>query len=141
MRREVITVQASAPLSELARTVGAGTPHAVYPVCDERHLVGLVAMSALSRMPPAEWELYQVDDLAVRTSARVPVDCELQEALRMLLALPAPQLLLVTTEDNELEGILTAADVLAAIDRRADAGSEVPNEIVEDVRQPEPAGG
>ncbi len=121
MRRDVVGVQAAAPLAELARTAGAGAPHAVYPVCEGRRVVGLVATTALSGVPPEEWEDRHVGAVATRSFSRVPADCGLQEALRMLVALPAPQILLVTTQDDELEGIVTAADVLAAIDRRAEA--------------------
>lgn len=123
MRRRVVTVESSASLAEFARTVREGPPHALYPVCEKNRVVGVVAMSVLSGVPREEWEEQSVGGAAARSSVRVPADCELQEALRMLVALPAPQLLLVTTEDNELEGIVTAADILSTIARLSHTGS------------------
>lgn len=57
------------------------------------------------------------DPQAVRGCPRVPRQQDLQGALRLLLRTPEPQLLVVTGDDGAPLGVVTAVDILTAIDR------------------------
>ena len=115
MRRDVVQVDPHASLEECARALGASPPHAAYPVCEAGRVVGLLPMTAVSAVPPAEWKHRRVRDVMVRNPGQVPADCDLQEALRTLMASRAHPLLLVTAAAGGLEGVLTATDILVTL--------------------------
>lgn len=48
----------------------------------------------------------------------VPPECDLQSASRLLLAHERPRMLLVVGDDGRVQGVVTPADVLAALDPR-----------------------
>ncbi|MGB6232076.1 MAG: CBS domain-containing protein, partial [Candidatus Acidiferrales bacterium] len=49
----------------------------------------------------------------------VEPQCDLEEALRLLMGQDAQHMLLVTSKEGKLEGVLTKTDILSALDTRA----------------------
>jgi predicted transcriptional regulator len=74
-----------------------------------------VAVSDLSRVPPERWDTSTVGELVHRDVTRVAQDCDLAEALRLLVREGAAQMLLVTDADGSLGGIVTKTDILRAV--------------------------
>ncbi len=115
MRRKVVSVPSSAKLRDFAATVAARHRHNVYPVSDGGRAIGIVTMSDLSRVPPERWDTSTVAELVHRDVTRVAQDCDLAEALRLLVREGAQQMLLVTDVDGSLDGIVTKTDILRAV--------------------------
>ena len=64
------------------------------------------------RQIPQQWDTVKVGDLASRDTTRVPADCDLGEALRLLVREGGDQMLLVTDDNDRLVGIVTKTDIL-----------------------------
>jgi chloride channel protein, CIC family len=120
MQREVISVQASFTLQEFAEVMSAHYRHTTFPVVKGHRIVGTIASWSLSGMPASRWPTTTVLDLVERKVMRVPPDCDAMEALRLLLSEEAPPMLLVTSKEGELEGIVTKTDILAALKTRGE---------------------
>lgn len=120
MQQEVVSVQASITLREFADLFSPHCRHTSFPVLEKHKIVGIVQSWKLARVPPAKWETTRVADLTDRDVKRVSVDCDVMEALRLLLGERAQRLLLVTSSSGKLEGILTKTDILEALRTRGE---------------------
>ena len=116
MQRHVVGVQASSTLREFADSVAAHHRYAIFPVYDGACIVGTVPVWALSTVPVENWEQTRVGDIADSQLSRITPDTDLDEALRQLARESAPQILLVTSApeslDGALLGIVTKTDIL-----------------------------
>jgi CIC family chloride channel protein len=115
MQTEVILADAEATLKEFAETVSRNTLHAAYPVEQDRQVVGVIAMRSLGTVPADEWEQKRVRDLVDEHVTRIRSDCDVAEALRLLMLEREQHMLLVQAPDGELQGILTKSDLLSAL--------------------------
>jgi chloride channel protein, CIC family len=77
---------------------------------------------SLGKISPQKWEQTPVRDLTDHRVIKVPPDCDLTEALRLLMSQRAQHMLLVTDGDGNLEGILTKTDILSALNPRSGNG-------------------
>ena len=117
MQREIAGVQAAANLRDFAESV-ATRRHAVFAVYSGSRAVGMIAMWELSKVPPEKWSTTTVGEIADRHVPRVPPDCEVMEALRMLSREEGEHLLVVDTDDGAIEGVVTKTDILRALQAR-----------------------
>jgi CIC family chloride channel protein len=115
MQRQVVSIDARSTLREFMQSLGAHHLHAAYPVSADGKPVGVIAMRALGRVPAEKWDEVRVGDLAEHQVTRVSPDCALYEALRLLTDQRGRHMLLVTSPDGKLEGILTKTDLLSAL--------------------------
>ncbi|HVC18847.1 MAG TPA: chloride channel protein [Vicinamibacterales bacterium] len=119
MQSQVLSVDASLTVRAFAERVGARRRlHAVYPVLEEGRPVGVIPMRALARVPVERWNQATIGELTDRQVTRVPPDCDLMEALRLLTSRSGQHLLLVTSADGRLDGIVTKSDILRALTTR-----------------------
>jgi CIC family chloride channel protein len=114
MRRDVITVPADLTLARFMNEVVARCGHTIFPVCEGRKAVGIISINSLGGVAAEQWKTVTVGAFAERNAARVDAECDLLEALRILTGQRAHQLLMVTSRDGALEGIVTKTDVLRA---------------------------
>ncbi len=115
MQRKVVSVPASSTLRDFAATVAARHRHNVYPVSDNGRLIGIITVSDLSRVPPERWDTSIVTELVRREATHVAEDCDLAEALRLLVREGGEQMLLVTADDGSLSGVVTKTDILRRV--------------------------
>jgi len=115
MQRHVISVQASSTIREFVTGVVARHRHTIFPVYEGEHVVGTISVSDLSRVAPAHWDKTTVGQFADRNAIRVTDDCDLGEALRILVRERGAQMLLVTDAAGALIGIVTKTDILRAV--------------------------
>jgi len=115
MQRQVVSVQASLSLHEFTDILAPHYRHATFPVFDGQELIGLVAVWSLAKVPRNKWETMHVRDVMDRRVTRVASSCDVMEALRLLLSEYRQHLLLVTSADGQLEGIVTKTDILKAL--------------------------
>jgi predicted transcriptional regulator len=111
----VISVQADSTMREFAASIAAHRRHTIFPVYAADKVVGTISASDLSRVAPEDWDKITVGEFANRDAIRVTDDCDLSEALRMLVRERGEQMILVTDGAGAMQGIVTKTDVLRAV--------------------------
>jgi CIC family chloride channel protein len=115
MQTHVVGVQADTTVGDFRTSVAAHHRHTIYPVYDHDKVVGTIATAVLPRTDPAQWDAVKVGDLVQRETSRVPANCDLAEALRLLVREGGDQMLLVTDDSDRLVGIVTKTDILRSL--------------------------
>jgi chloride channel protein, CIC family len=115
MQTHVVGVQADTTVGDFRASVAAHHRHTIYPVYDRDKVVGTIATAVLPRTDPAQWDAVKVGDLVQRETSRVPANCDLAEALRLLVREGGDQMLLVTDDSDRLVGIVTKTDILRSL--------------------------
>jgi CIC family chloride channel protein len=123
MQTEVILAEANSTLRAFAESLSQGDLHAAYPVAQNQQVVGVVAMRSLGAIPADEWEYRRIADITEQQVTRVSGDCDVAEALRLLMQERSQHMLLVQTREGQLEGILTKSDLLSALTLNASNGN------------------
>lgn len=124
MQKRVVSADADSMLRQFADSINAQHTHAVYPVYDLGEVVGTISVSALAKAPPQKWDQTKVRDVMDRQVRIVVPECDLEEALRLLMGQNGQHMLLVKAADTgKLEGVLTKTDILSALDTRANGGA------------------
>jgi CIC family chloride channel protein len=121
IQRHVISVQATSTIRDFVATLAAHHRHTVFPVYEGDKIAGTISISDVSAVAPEDWGKTTVGELADRDPIRVADDCDLSEALRLLLRESSGQMLLVTDSAGALQGILTKSDTLRAVKMASDA--------------------
>lgn len=132
MQRRVFAVPASASLREFADGIPPHHRHTAFPVYDGARLLGRISVWALSQVPAEKWTRTRVRDLTEQRVMKVPEDCDVMEALRLLMNQRGQDMLLVTSKSGKLEGIVTKTDLLAALKARTDDTLGTTYESLED---------
>lgn len=120
MQRDVISVQASLTLQEFAEVISGHYRHTTFPILEGDRIVGTIASRSLSGIPASKWPATTVLAVAERRVMRVPLDCDAMEALRLLLSERTQPMLLVTSKEGKLEGIVTKTDILEVLKTRGE---------------------
>ncbi|HEV2274114.1 MAG TPA: chloride channel protein [Acidobacteriaceae bacterium] len=120
MQPQMIAVQASLSLREFTSTLSPHSRHEVFPVFEGQQLLGVIALWSLARVAPEKWATMKVRDLTENRISKVAPDCDLMEALRLLLSERAQPMLLVVSAHGRMEGIVTKTDILQALKTRRD---------------------
>ncbi len=116
MQRQVVSIQANSSVRDFANAVAQHHNHTHYPVYNKSDVVGLVSASDLGRVAPDKWDTTKIGTLANRHFTKVTEDCDLTEALRLLVREGGDQLLLVCRDHGaEISGLLTKTDILRAV--------------------------
>jgi CIC family chloride channel protein len=115
MQRHVISVQASSTMREFVASVAAHHRHTIFPVYEGDKVVGTISVSDLSRVAPEDWDQRTVGEFADRNVILVMDDCDLSEALRLLVRERGAQMILVTDSAGAIQGIVTKTDILRAV--------------------------
>ncbi|MGH9615638.1 MAG: chloride channel protein, partial [Acidobacteriaceae bacterium] len=118
MQENVVSVSGSFTLQEFADTVCPHHRHTAFPVLDGDNVLGVITVSALGMVHSTDWSTKTVADLADPAVTRISAGSDVMEALRLLLSEHVQHMLLVTSEDDKLAGILTKTDILSALKAR-----------------------
>jgi chloride channel protein, CIC family len=121
MQRQMISAQASLSLREFAGELAPHSRHEAFPVFDGGKLLGAVTLWSLVRVSPDLWETTKVGDLMDKRIHTVPPDCDVSEAVRLLLSEHKQPMLLVVSDDGEVKGIITKTDILKMLKIRREA--------------------
>src|SRR5487761_1752184 len=124
MQQNVVSVVATSTLREFADNVCRHHRHIAFPVLKDGAIVGIMSVSSLGLIPSREWTTKTVEDVAQKNIKTISPDCDVTEALRLLLSEQDYHMLLVTSEDGRLTGILTKTDILSALKLRDGAAKE-----------------
>jgi CIC family chloride channel protein len=115
MQRRVISAEAHWTVGEFVETIRARIGHTAYPVIDHGRVVGTISMVSLSQVPPEKWDEVLVQNIMDSEIEAVSPECDLQDGLRLLMAPHGPHMLIVTSEEGRLEGIVTKTDILSSL--------------------------
>ena len=115
MHTEIVGVPAETSVRDFRGSIAARNRHTIFPVYDGDKVVGTISTAAISRIDPASWDTVKVGDLARRDTSRVPENCDLAEALRLIVREGGDQMLLVTDDRDSLMGIVTKTDILRSL--------------------------
>jgi CIC family chloride channel protein len=118
MQRQVISIDSSLSLREFAEVISPHYRHTAFPVFEGERIIGTFPSWSLARIHAEKWANTSVSDVVERKIMRVSPDCDVMEALRLLLRERAQHMLLVTSADGKLEGVVTKADILEALKTR-----------------------
>lgn len=128
MQKRVIPADARWSVGEFVEYIGERVPHTAYPVLDGGRVVGTVSMISMSGVAPEKWDQTEVRDVMNREVETVAPDCELQDALRLLMAPHGQHMLIVASSDGKLKGIVTKTDILSALSGAAAMDRELGTE-------------
>jgi CIC family chloride channel protein len=115
MHKEIVGVPAATTVRDFRGSIAARNRHTIFPVYDGDKVVGTISTAAISRIDPANWDTVKVGDLARRDTSRVQANCDLAEALRLIVREGGDQMLLVTDDHDSLMGIVTKTDILRSL--------------------------
>lgn len=127
IQRQIVSMPASATVADFARSVAAHHNHAHFPVYDNGQVIGIVSAADLGRVAPEKWATTTVGSIADREVTRVAEDCDLSEALRLLVREGGDQMLLVTHDQGAtVSGLVTKTDILRAVGNHRDSATPPP---------------
>jgi CIC family chloride channel protein len=121
MQQGVVSVQASLTLREFTDLLSPHYHHSTFPVFEDDELLGIVEVWDIAKVPTQRWDVTRVRDLTNRHVSRVPSNYDVMEGLRLLLSEHRQHMLLVTSDEGKLEGVVTKTDILQASKTRRDA--------------------
>ncbi|MGB7213354.1 MAG: chloride channel protein [Gemmatimonadales bacterium] len=130
MQRRVISVPASMSLRQFAEIISPHYRHTAFLVLEGSRIVGTFPSWSLTHISAAEWATTPVGDVTDRNIMRVAPDCDVMEALRLLLGERAQRMLLVMSANDKLEGIITKTNILEALKTRGEDTSLSPEDAV-----------
>lgn len=130
MQRQVVSVQARLNLREFAHAISPHYRHTTFPVMDDHHILGIVPAWSLTQVAAEKWTRTTVSDVTDRRIIRVSPDCDVMEALRLLLSERRRPMLLVMSESQKLEGVVTKTDILEALKTRGEDVLESADETI-----------
>ena len=130
MQRQVVSVQATLTLREFANAISPHDRHTNFPVMEGPTVLGIVPSWSLTRIAAEKWTMTTVSDITDRGIIRISPDCDVMEALRLLLSERTRPMLLVTSASETLEGIVTKTDILEALKTRGEDGLDSADETI-----------
>jgi CIC family chloride channel protein len=121
MQTHLAAAQAWMTVEDFVRTLSPHAHHDASPVFEEHQLLGAVTLWAVLHVQPDKWKTTQIGELVDARIGRVAPDCDVTEALRLLLSEHTQPMLLVVSEEEKVMGIVTKTDILHALKTRKDA--------------------
>lgn len=125
MQQQIVPAQASLTVGEFAGMLSPHTRHEAFPVFDGDELLGAVTLWSLIRVSPEHWNTTTVRELIDHRIHMVTPDCDVSEALRLLLSEHKQPMLLVVSEDGQMKGIVTKTDILQTFKLRREPIAEL----------------
>ena len=112
MQQQMVSVQASSSLKEFIGGLSPHAHHEAFPVFDANQFLGVITLWSAIHVAPERWETTKVRDLIDQRIGKVAPHCDLNEALRLMLAEHKQPLLIVVSDDQHVKGIVTRTDIL-----------------------------
>lgn len=125
MQHKITSVQAALTLREFTELLSPHYHHATFPVFEDDELLGIIDVWSVAKVPSQRWDTTRIRELTNRHVPRVRSDCDVMEALRLLLSESRQQMLLIISAAGKLEGIVTKTDILQALDTRRETSKPV----------------
>ena len=118
MQTHLTAAQAWMTVEDFVRTLSPHAHHDAFPVFEEHRLLGVVTLWAVLHVPPEKWETTQIAELIDTHIGRVTPDCDIAEALRLLLDEHSQLVLLAVSENDKVLGVVTKREILHVLEMR-----------------------
>lgn len=125
MQQHIVPAQASLTVGEFAGMLSPHSRHEAFPVFDGNDLIGAVTLWSLIHVSPEHWTTTTIRDVIDHSIHTVSPDCDVSEALRLLLSEHKQPMLLVVSDDGNMKGIVTKTDVLQTFKLRREPATEL----------------
>jgi CIC family chloride channel protein len=129
MQQHMISAQASLNLREFAGMLSPHTRHEAFPVFDGNELLGAVLLGSLVHVSPDRWSTTTIRDLTDKRVHTISPDCDVSEALRLLMSEHKEPMLLVVSAEGQMKGIVTKTDILQTLKARREIPVELSSPI------------
>ena len=123
MQTQIFLADSASTLRAFSESINPHDVHTAYPVTEDHQIVGVIPMRSLGTVPSEKWESTKVGEVADKNVSRIRADCDLMDALRLLMKERGQHMLLVHSPEGQFEGILTKSDILSALNLRTDNGN------------------
>ena len=130
MQPQMISVQASLTLREFIGMLSPRSHHEAFPVFDGKKLLGAVTVWSVTQISPDKWKTITVREVVDERISIVAPDCDVMEALRLLMSEHRQPMLLVVSAQGNIQGIVTKTDILHALKTRGHAVEETMDEVI-----------
>jgi len=124
MHTQVVAVQASSSLQDLADLVLCQHHPTDFPVYDGDQLLGTVSIGSLGKIDQSQWTQTPVRKVVEPRAVKISAESDLMEGLRLLKGQNRRHILLVTSNTGKLEGVLTQSDILGVLEDRLNLGQQ-----------------
>jgi CIC family chloride channel protein len=115
MQEQMVSAQADTTVQEF---VAIRLPHSsqeVFPVFENGRAIGALTAWRLTQVPPEEWPATRLRNILDSRVHQVERECDVMEALRLLLSERRPAILLVVSDEKTVCGVVTETDILRAL--------------------------
>lgn len=115
MQQHVISAPANVSIGEFVQMLSADIQHEVFPVFENKKLLGVVNPLCITQIPPDRWSRTSVREVLDERVGIVGPDTDVMEALRLLTTEHRGPMLLVVAPEGEVKGIVTKTDILRVL--------------------------
>lgn len=129
MQQHMVSAQAALSLREFVSDLSPHSRHEAFPVFDGNNLLGAVTLWSIMRVSPDRWGSTTVRDMVDKQIHTVRPDCDVSEALRLLLGEHKQPMLLVVSDEGQMKGILTKTDILRTLKIRREGPMQLSETI------------
>jgi len=141
MQHDVIAAQVSLTVQEFVSRLSPPMHHEAFPVFDGDELLGAVTLWSVVHTPPDRWKTTALRSLLDVSIGRISPDCDVCEALRLLLGEHRQPMLLVVSGAGRIQGVVTKTDILQALKiRREPAAAASSGRTLLEQKMAEPTG-
>ena len=102
MQQQMISVQASLSVRDFIDTLSPHSRHDAFPVFEGDKLLGAVTLWSITHVSQEKWRSTAIGEIIDEGIRSVPPDCDVMEALRMLMSERRRTMLLVVSGEGEL---------------------------------------
>ncbi len=115
MQQHVISAPANVSIGEFVKMLSPDVQHEVFPVFEDKKLLGTVNPLCITQIPPERWMHTPLRDVVDHPVGTITPDTDVMEALRLLTAEHRRPMLLVVSSGGEIKGIVTKTDILQVL--------------------------
>ncbi|MGH9605863.1 MAG: chloride channel protein [Terracidiphilus sp.] len=124
MQEQLVAAQASLTVHEFVGMLSPHAHHEAFPVFEGSKLLGAVTLWSLVHTPPDKWNVTTIGSLVDAHIGKISPDCDVTEALRLLLGEHKQPMLLIVSGEGKMLGIVTKTDILHALRIRREGSAE-----------------
>lgn len=128
MQQQLVSAQASLTVHEFVGMLSPHSHHEAFPVFEGDELLGAVTLWSIVHTAPDRWKTVRIRNLIDARIGKISPECDVTEALRLLLGEHKQPMLLVVSEQGNIQGVVTKTDILHALKARQGAADEMGSE-------------
>ena len=115
MQSRAVGAKGDATLGEFLANVAANSWHLVYPVFNGNEAIGTISLREIAQVPEWQWKSIKVGEVARASLAKVELETDLREIVRLMNHERRHRLVLIIDSDGAPAGLITPSDILLAL--------------------------